>query len=145
MSIAGAILAVALIGGSAFAIFWHRRAWRRQEQRPDLSDEDRTFYHRQYRRRMQLSLMLGLCGAAVFVGTNVLSPKATPRLFIVCWCAILLLLVWITLLAAGDLLAIRNQTRRDLQHISDQQHLLRAQLRALRKESAEDEHPEASG
>jgi UDP-N-acetylmuramyl pentapeptide phosphotransferase/UDP-N-acetylglucosamine-1-phosphate transferase len=131
---AGALIALLLLIASVVAIRWHRRTWVYQRQRPDLPEEHRAFHHRQYRRRMQLSSMLGVAGLAVFVGTVLLSPKGTPRLFILWWCGTLLLLLWIALLALADLLAIRNFTRRDFQHIADQQHVLRARLRALRKQ-----------
>lgn len=139
MPFIGSVIAVLLVVASAVAIPWHRRTWVYQRRRPDLPEEHRAFHHRQYRRRMQLSTMLGVAGAAVFIGTVLISPKSTPRLFVLWWCGTLLLFVWIALLAVADLLAIRNFTRRDLQHITDQQHVLRARLRALRKQQGHDE------
>jgi hypothetical protein len=141
--IAGALIAVLLVVAATVAIPWHRRTWAYHRGRTDLPEEHRAFHHRQYRRRMQLSSMLAVCGVAVFVGTNVLSPKGTPRLFILWWCGTLLLLLWITLLGLADVLAIRNFVRRDLQHIADQQQVLRAHLRELRKHRGNADHPES--
>lgn len=138
---AGAIVAVVLIGASAIALRRHRVQWHRQRHARGLGDADRGFFYRQYRRRMQVSVMLGICGIGIFLGTNVLSPRAAPRLFILCWLGTLLLLLWMALLAAADALAIRNHARRDLQHIADQQHVLRAKLRRMGAHNGDDQPP----
>ncbi len=102
--LSSALIALVFCGTSAGLIVWHIRAWKLLRD-ADLQPREMEFRRRQYRRRMQTSAMLGLLGAAVFVG-QVLMTLVTWRLFLVVyWSCVLLLLLWMAILAVTDMVA----------------------------------------
>lgn len=133
-SLASIMLGVLLVLLSAGLLVAHTRSWRRvQEEKPDARHLD--FSRRQYRRRMQTSGMLGLAALGIVIG-GLIPPRAYPSLFVCWWCAVVLLIAWILLLALGDAVATRahygllaNQQRR-------QRTQLESELRNLRQQSS---------
>jgi hypothetical protein len=84
----------------------HIRAWR-SFKRQDADAEDAGYRWRQFRRRMQMSAMLGMVAIAVPVGF-VLSPYLRSGWFdFVYWIATMLVVCWIILLAAVDIWATK--------------------------------------
>ena len=112
------IVAILLIVASTALVVWHLTVWR-EAQGAGLEIEELDFRRRQFRRRMQTSIMLGLIGLALPIG-NLISPRQTPSLFVFYWWGVGLLVAWLGLLALGDA-------------ISTRQHLLQMQRRFQRE------------
>lgn len=89
---------------SAGLIAWHIRAWRRLQD-AEVDPRERDFRHRQYRRRMQTSAMLGLLGVAIFVGQMLMAWPASRLLLVIYWSGVLVLVLWVVLLALADMTA----------------------------------------
>ena len=109
----------------------HVRTWRRL-QRQQFLDEDRDFFRRQYRRRMQTSAMLGLLAAAVLFGQLVISPLELKALSLVYWIVVLAVAVWMGLLAAADLLATKHRFDRMRQAVLAEQAKLHNKIHHMR-------------
>ena len=105
----------------------HARSWRSAQARGP-EEAELNFRRRQFRRRMQSSAMLGLLAVAVFVGQLI----KTPALAVVFWAATLLLLVWVGLLAVGDILATKFHFGRMRRDYLIEQAKLEAELRRIR-------------
>lgn len=124
------------VGGALFVaglvlMSWHLRNWRSRRDDPDLDDEERRFFRARFRRRMQTSGLLALLGILLPVGDYIPWEKA-PGLFTIYWGGVLLLLVWVILLAVGDMLSTGAHSRASLSRIREEQRKLREELHRLR-------------
>ena len=97
----------------------------------------RDFRRRQYRRRMQTSAMLGILGAAIFVGQLLLDWAVSSGLLLVYWCGVLALVVWIALLALADMTATHFHYAREKNNTVIEQARLKDELRRARQKDAE--------
>lgn len=89
------ILAVVSIA----AFFYQGRAWRAV---PTIADErERDFRQRQLRRRMQVSVMLGLIGLGMILGLYI-NQQQRPNLFVGFWSGLMLVVLWVIALALVD-------------------------------------------
>ncbi len=90
------------------AIWFARRLWVAlvaMQDDTEISERSRTFFIRQFRRRIQIAAMIGVSG--VFLVVAVLTPPKTfPKLFIVFGSLSVLLLLWSILLALFDVVSI---------------------------------------
>ena len=87
----------------------HNRSWR-QAQSEDHDDKATDFHWRRYRRRMQASAMIGIVGLTVGIGAWI----EDTLLSAIYWSVVFLIVVWIVILAAADLVSSRfflNQIR----------------------------------
>ncbi|MBN2580841.1 MAG: hypothetical protein JXB10_17780 [Pirellulales bacterium] len=101
-----AVVSGMLLLVSGGLILGHLRQWRRV--RPELITQDEYDYRRRrHRRRMQTSVMLGLAGAAFFVGELLPRWIDSDLFFLLYWAAVLLLILWVVLLAAADIWATK--------------------------------------
>jgi amino acid permease len=108
----------------------HVRTWRRVRQQ-ELPPDDLDYHRRQYRRRMQASAMLGLMAVAIFVGQLVV-PRIESRLLASAyWGAVLLMVGWVGLLAAADVLATKHHFTRLRQTYLIEQAKLHAEIRRM--------------
>ena len=93
------------------AIWFARRLWVAlvtMQDDEDLPQRSRTFFSRQFRRRIQIAAMIGLSG--VFLVAAVLTPtKALPLLF---GSLSVVLLLWSILIALFDVISINMFYRR---------------------------------
>lgn len=80
----------------------HARSWRHQQNVPNLSDDERRYYFRRYRRRMQISGMLALDGILIALGGILFLIPPRPLVLSLYWLGVLLLTGWVILLAMGD-------------------------------------------
>jgi len=108
-------------------IFSHIRAWRRVREQ-DCPPKELDYHRRQFRRRMQTSVMLGLLAVALFVGQLLTGP---PLFMVLFWAALLLLIVWMGLLAAADIMATRQHFGRLRHEHLLEQAKLQAELRRI--------------
>lgn len=114
--VVGAVLVILAAG-----LGW--RQWSNWKTGPaglPLEDHVRRHAWRQLRRRLQVSVMLGLVGVMIPVGDFLPVFRKSPQLFVIYWLLVLAAVVWIVLLALGDLASnlafsrvARNQLRRE--------------------------------
>jgi hypothetical protein len=102
--------ALLVLGGALFR--WHLRAWRQQRGDGNLGEAERRFCRTQFRRRIQIALLLvflgGLIPLADYLMTAGFLSSVSAALLIMGMLAVAL---WIMLLAALDWLSSRVQQR----------------------------------
>lgn len=127
------VIATLIVPASVAMIVWNRREWRHWQQ-AGLDAADLEYRHRQFLRRIQTSIMLGLLGLMMGTGQLLTEWAESPRFTVLFWTITLLLLVWIILLALVDIWATRRHFGRIQQEIFVQRLALEA---AQRRASAE--------
>lgn len=70
----------------------------------DLPERERRFLHRQHRRRLQLSVLIGLAGLCILIGSYI--PTTQGSWFVLVWSCAILFILWTILISAVDLLSI---------------------------------------
>lgn len=105
----------------------HLRTWRRAQQREGEAEE-LDYRHRQFRRRMQTSALLGILAVAIFAGQWITGPLLLAFLF---WGGVLLGVGWVGLLAAADIWATKHHFDRLRQTYLIEQAKLQAQIRRI--------------
>ena len=126
--VAGGLL---ILFGAAFCR-WHITSWRQHRHDETLSDEDRTFQYRRYRRRMKTSLVIILIGILIPVGDQVRALQR-PWTFTAWVLLVLLLALWLILMALGDIAVTRTHTRAKLSRIRREQRELEDKLADFQK------------
>lgn len=101
----GLLVGSALLVLSAVLIRMHRRSWRRWQQDRHLAEGERSFYRRQFRRRVQVAILLMVIGVMIAVGDKWIPWQRAPGLFTFYWMLIVVLALWIVMLAIGDQIA----------------------------------------
>jgi hypothetical protein len=127
------LVAGLLIVSSAVLVVWHSRSWQRLRE-GNLSDRERDFWRRQYRRRMQTSAMLGVLGAAILVGQLLMPVVHASWFLLVFWGGVLVLVLWIVLLALADMVATSYYYGRERTGFARERAQLEAELRKARGE-----------
>ncbi len=122
----------ALVIGGVLMLRSHMRAWKQQQDDPDLDDADRHFLHRRFRRRMKASGLLTLIGVMLPVGDVVRVFAGSPWWFALYWIVVLLLVMWLFLLAMGDMASTKVHTTVALNRIWAEQRKLEQEAAALR-------------
>ena len=117
------VLAVALMT-------WHAAAWRTTREM-ERDEKALDFYRRQCRRRMQASAMLGIVGLGVAGGLWI-DAQGDTILSIMYWCAVLLIVLWIGVLAAADWISSRYYYELLHSHHRTEHAALKAELDRLR-------------
>jgi Flp pilus assembly protein protease CpaA len=143
-------IVTAVFGGSLIVIGLlmmrsHVREWRKRQADPSLEPADDAHYRRQYRRRMQASSMLVLIGVLLPIGDALLLFVRAPQWLTVFWMLVLLLVLWLSLLALGDLLSTQAHARVALSRIRQRQRALEQQAAALRAQVARPERTNGRG
>ena len=116
-SVETTLFAILLIIASVALVRWHRRVWQAAKE-SGAEAAEKEFLHRQCRRRMQASGMIGVIGLGMFIG-QFLDRWPLVKLFH--WSGVLLLVLWMLLLATADLIVARQhfgRIRRD--HLLDE-------------------------
>ena len=99
----------------------HVRAWR-EDRDGDERAPEHSYARRKYRRRMQVSGMIGVTGLAILIGHLFTDPRVVG----IYWMVVMVWVIWIVTLAVADLL----DTRRFLENLHREQLVLNAQLEA---------------
>jgi hypothetical protein len=97
------ILGMALLAFSGVLIRIHLRTWRAAAA-GDLSQRDREFAWRQFRRRMQSSAMIGIAAVTIIAAPYVTSA-ASPLVSLFYLIGLFVLVLWVVLLAMVDVIA----------------------------------------
>ncbi len=106
----------------------HQRTWQSARQQ-QLKADEQDFRRRQFRRRMQTSGMLAVLAVALFAGQLIPGP---PLLVFAFWGGVLIVVIWLTLLALGDMWATKHYFGRMRQKYLVEQARLQAELRRIR-------------
>jgi hypothetical protein len=122
---------------AAGLLVWHVRAWRAQRRR-NLEPEEREFFRRQFRRRVQTSTLLAVVAASLPLGQWILQMAGElrdadwPKRAISVWVVVVaLLLAWVALLALADLWSSRLYFSRVRQRYWLEKTRLEAELRRI--------------
>lgn len=127
------LVAAGLLLASVVLICVHRRSWRAVGESTGDS-ATHQFAHRQFRRRMQASSLIGVVAVAIAASSWIPGTIATALY----WTGVLLVVVWIGLLALADLLGSHVHYRQvDAEH--------RAEHAALTAELQRLQHREGNG
>lgn len=114
----------------------HVQSWSRQQEDPELDDRDRRHLRRRFRRRMQASGLLTVIGVMIPIGDIESVFRAAPVIFAVYWFVVIALVMWVALLALGDLAATRAHSRVDISRLEHMQRELEQELAALQSRGA---------
>jgi uncharacterized BrkB/YihY/UPF0761 family membrane protein len=90
---------------AATLIVSHWRSWKRAREDAALSDQERRFAWRQCRRRTQASAMIGIVGLAMCIYQFVPPDEVLIMVYLG---GLILVVVWIMLLAIGDVIETRS-------------------------------------
>jgi len=124
------------------AIWFARRLWVAlvaMQDDEDLPQRSRTFFSRQFRRRIQIAAMIGLSGVCL-VASVLIPPRIFPKMFILFGSLSVLLLLWSILLAVCDVIAINMFYRRSRHWDEAQRAKIQYELeQKLREMQEEDE------
>jgi sterol desaturase/sphingolipid hydroxylase (fatty acid hydroxylase superfamily) len=123
MPSATVIISLLLVGFSSYMLTIQLRTRRRGGDEFQGAKCFPRFYKTQFRRRLQLNLMLGVCGFAILA--SLWLPK-NPLLVGSYWIGIIFWVLWILILALIDLLVTRGHFRL----LEDDQRIEHAQLQA---------------
>ncbi len=134
----------ALIIGGVLMLRSHLRTWNRQQADPELDDEDRHFLQRRFRRRMQASGLLTLIGVMLPLGDVVRLFAGSPWWFAVYWIVVLILVMWLFVLALGDMALTKVHTTVALNRIRAEQRKLEKEAAALRAQMSNG-HDQSNG
>jgi len=121
------LVAVVIVLSAAALAWWHLGV-RWSHRRTDLTPAQHEFYRRQFRRRIQVSAMLGFLG--VLLATD--SWLQQPMVHVVVWAGMLIVLLWIILLALVDAMATRLHFDRLRSDYMVERATLEAEARRLR-------------
>jgi hypothetical protein len=134
----GAALLIA--GGALFR--WHFAAWNAYRRDGTLADRERSFYRTQFRRRVQISVLIVLMGILVPLLDFVIF-KQSPRLFTALALGMLFVAMWIMTLGAFDWLSLRvfnRSTRATQSSLARKRRELEEEVERLRKHDSNGQH-----
>lgn len=121
----------------------NRAAWQRLKNDAGLTDRDRAHYYARYRRRLQMAVMLVLLGVLIPLG----DPGKDAVIRLIDWQKMpwlagwflgleLLIIVWVILLALGDMLSTTTHSRAELSRVREKQRELHEQIAELKRRGA---------
>lgn len=123
----GLLLLVA--GGLAW---FQRAAWKKAIAGLAEADDIHQRATRQLRRRLQVSGLLAVIGLLIPIGDLAPNMRRSPTMFAIFWLVVLGLVVWMVLLALGDLASNLAQHRVAKNHLEVERRSLEQQLRRHR-------------
>jgi hypothetical protein len=130
------VVSLGLLAASIGMMVWHVRAWRTIQQQQLAADEF-TYRRRQFRRRIQISAMLGLLAIALSAGHFLVFWMHSNWFELAYWTVTLLVACWLGLLALADMSATRQHFARQEDRNLLEQVKLDAEARRLAAETGE--------
>ncbi|MFG0333736.1 MAG: hypothetical protein ACF8TS_10270 [Maioricimonas sp. JB049] len=128
----GLIVGILLVVSALLMLWSHVRTWQSRRADPEIEKADRSFWYRQYIRRMQASGLMLLIGILIPLGDSLIPWRKAPALFAIYWLFVLALVAWVILLAVSDLVATRAHSHVALGRIQRQQRELEQEAARLR-------------
>jgi cell division protein FtsB len=132
---ASLVFGTALVFLGVWLIRWHRAAWSAHRAEEATDERAKFHYRRQFRRRIQVSVLLILVGVMIPLGDWLMVQRPDPKWTAFFWIAVLLMALWIMLLAALDWLSSRmhvRAARAALGSLARKQRELEAEVERLR-------------
>ena len=136
---ASLVFGTGLILLGLWLIRWHRAAWIAHRDDDTTDERGKLHYRRQYRRRIQVAVLLILLGILLPIGDwlteRVVLQRRNVQWVAAFWIAVLCIALWIMLLAALDWLSSRmhvRATRAALGALARKQRELEAEIERLR-------------
>jgi hypothetical protein len=126
-----AFVGAAIIIAGVLAMRSHYYTWQKQKTDPDLDERERQHLYRRFRRRLQATGLLVLIGILIPVGDIEVLFANRPGLFAAHWIAVIVLVLWVGLLAVGDLASTRVHSRVSLSRIEQKKRELEREVAAL--------------
>jgi hypothetical protein len=126
-----AFLGAAIIIVGVLVMRSHYYTWQRQKVDPEIDEREREHLRRRYRRRLQATGLLVLIGILIPVGDIEMLFAGRPRLFAIYWFAVIGLVMWVGLLAVGDLASTRAHSRVSRTRLEQKQRELEREVAAL--------------
>lgn len=126
-----AFVGAAIIITGVLVMRSHYYTWQRQKADPELDDRERRHLHRRFRRRLQATGLLVVIGILIPVGDIEMLFAGRPVLFAVHWFSVIGLVMWVGLLAVGDLASTRAHSRVSLHRLEQKQRELEREVAAL--------------
>ena len=140
----GIIASLAIVVLAAGLMVWHLQAWQNAKL-AGLDPQERAFRFRQFRRRMQISVMVGLIGIGSAVGQwlmikpyRLLAIDYGPMTILFVWLVIVVLAAWVIALALVDVWATRVYFGRIRHELFLKQTTLKTKLQQMQSKSSED-------
>ncbi|MBA3313817.1 MAG: hypothetical protein M3552_15535 [Planctomycetota bacterium] len=123
-----------IILGAAF-LRRHRRIWQERESDPAITDEERSFYARQHRRRMLTSGLIAALGVLIPAGDLLFTRKPPPPAIALTlfWIGVLLVVLWVLLLGVIDLVATGLHANDAMGRVNAEKAALEHQLEEIRR------------
>lgn len=122
------LFALVLLLAAVAMLLSHYRTWQRV-RRQESDAEEFAFRQRQYGRRVQTTGLLVVLALSLLVGQWIVWP---PLLVTIYWIVVLLLILWVTLLAAVDAWATRHHYARLRHEYLLEKHKLEVEVRRIR-------------
>jgi len=122
----------------------HRRTWQERKDDPNVEPAERTYYHRQYRRRLLTSGLLVALGVLIPVGDLLFDrrfPLATVTFY---WIAVLSLVLFVLLLGVVDFFATGLHTKDAILRVQGEKAALQRQVEEVRRAIREGRAAESS-
>jgi hypothetical protein len=126
--------ATLLIVAAVVMIVQHVRTWHQALGDESADDRERRFRRSQFRRRLQISGLLGMLGMGIVGGHFLRSPPLAAWKIAVYWGLMLVLALWLILLAMIDAMVTRFYFGSAQQKNFSEQSRLRVQLRRIQEE-----------
>jgi UDP-N-acetylmuramyl pentapeptide phosphotransferase/UDP-N-acetylglucosamine-1-phosphate transferase len=126
------VISAILLATSVALVVRHVRVWKRLKAE-ELDEREYIFRYRQFRRRLQTSVMIGLMGVAIVVGQVLMDLGVSWRSKVWYWIGVLGLLLWILLLAVADAVATSAYYSRERSDLAVEHAKLQVELRNARE------------
>jgi hypothetical protein len=125
---------VALLIPAVWMLSVQWRQWQQVDADTNMRPARKNHLRCRYRRRMQVSTMLGCIGIA-FLGGELFPPEEglVPAIY---WICVALLVLWMALLAVADMVATRMYYSRLQEHVDLERTKLEVQIRRFQQEEA---------
>lgn len=129
------IFGLLLVTGGAVMLWMHLHSWRSRRDDPSLSQEDRQYYRRQFRRRIQVGGLVVVIGIMLPIIDVDSFGKNYPGLWTAFIMIVLGLSLWIMFLAYGDLVSTRTYSQVALRQLREQQRALEQEAARLKAQA----------
>ena len=133
--------ALVLLG--AWLLRWHRSAWCSHRDDETLDDRQKHHYRLQFRRRVQVAILLIALGILIPAGDWLTMQNKDPKWFAVFILAVLAITLWVVVLAMFDMLSTRmhvRATRATLAGLDRKRRELEAEVERLRSRGSNGRH-----
>lgn len=123
------LVSLLLLSCALAMVYMHLRSWSAAQKDPNEAAH-LEYRRRQYRRRMQTSIMLGVLALAIGIGPAL---KLSPLWLTIYWTGVLAFTVWVGVLALVDIWATRHHFNRLRDRYAIEQARLEAEARRIKQ------------